>query len=378
MAQGTPPSGSVVVEFDDSDLQFTPHTTHSFAAPPTAGGSGGAESPADEVDPDDRTGLMGGSRAGAGSGRYNFWSLAFYQRFFDVDTHEVQQRIVAAMIPRPQKHFLHDVLQDNPDLYGPFWICITLVISVAVTGNLASYLQTALQGGDFQWHYDFHKITMAATAVFSYAWLVPAGLYGFLWWTASSGGLTALTFLDLICLYGYSMVIYIPVSVLWLIQSSVIQWLLVLLAAGLSGSVLVLTLWPIFKTHASKSCWILVSVVVGLHLLLACGFMLYFFHVPGAVTPSGTPNQPLSPVDPLPQNMTQSDMEKPSNLPPERRSIPPKGQKDEEPPNSQSLDPAPAVKTDPDLRPKSTPLERAAVKISNETDAKLTAKIANM
>ncbi|XP_059096042.1 uncharacterized protein LOC131890662 [Tigriopus californicus] len=157
MAQGTPPSGSVVVEFDDSDLQFTPHTTHSFAAPPTAGGSGGAESPADEVDPDDRTGLMGGSRAGAGSGRYNFWSLAFYQRFFDVDTHEVQQRIVAAMIPRPQKHFLHDVLQDNPDLYGPFWICITLVISVAVTGNLASYLQTALQGGDFQWHYDFHK-----------------------------------------------------------------------------------------------------------------------------------------------------------------------------------------------------------------------------
>lgn len=91
--------------------------------------------------------------------RYNFWSLEFYQSFFDVDTEDVKERMAAAMIPRPQKHFLHDVLKDKPDLYGPFWICITLVISVAVTGNLASYLQTAIRGGDFQWHYDFHKVS---------------------------------------------------------------------------------------------------------------------------------------------------------------------------------------------------------------------------
>ena len=37
----------------------------------------------------------------------------------------------------------------------------------------------------------------------------------FLWWTSQ---LASLTFLELICLYGYSLVVYIPVSVLWLIQ----------------------------------------------------------------------------------------------------------------------------------------------------------------
>lgn len=213
---------------------------------------------------------------------------------------------------------------------------------------------------------------MAATAVFSYAWLVPAGLYGFLWWTASAGGLTSLTFLDLICLYGYSMVIYIPVSVLWLIQSNIVQWLLVLLAAGLSGSVLVLTLWPIFKTHASKSCWILVSVVVGLHLLLACGFMLYFFHVPGAVTPNEPPK-----VDTMPTNMTQNDAKLSANPPPERRSIPQQAD-NEINTHVKGLNPdSTAMKSD-----KSTPSvpigDGSVVKMSNETEAKSTTRIANM
>ncbi len=145
----------------------------------------------------------------------------------------------------------------------------------------ASYLQSAwVNGGrDFEWHYDFHKVTLSATAVFSYAWLVPAAIYGFLWWTAS-GALAALGFLDLICLYGYSLAIYVPISVLWLIQYSWVQWILVLVGAGLSGAVIVATLYPILRDGPTRGATMLILVIVGLHLLLACGFMLYFFHVP--------------------------------------------------------------------------------------------------
>ena len=35
---------------------------------------------------------------------------------------------------------------------------------------------------NFTWHYDFGKVSAAATAVFSYAWLVPAGIYGFVYY----------------------------------------------------------------------------------------------------------------------------------------------------------------------------------------------------
>lgn len=88
--------------------------------------------------------------------------------------------------------------------------------------------------------------------------------------------------LTLICVYGYSLAIYIPVSMLWVIQLSILQWLLVITATFLSGSVLVLVLTPALRV--SRVSLILAAGIVGAHFLLATGFMLYFFHVPESLT----------------------------------------------------------------------------------------------
>jgi len=223
---------------------------------------------------------------GGGPGEWktsNFWTLAFYQQFFDVDTSDVKNRLMYAMLPIPGKSFLQHHIRPKPDLYGPFWICCTLVFSIAISGNLADFLQKSMDPDEtIKWHYDFHKVTLAATAVFSYAGIVPASLYGFLWWSGSAAGAATLSFLELVCLYGYSLAIYIPVSLLWLIQVSWWQWLCVLAGAGMSGYVLFLPIWPAVRDQAAKSAFIVMGVVLALHLLLACGFMLYFFHVPAA------------------------------------------------------------------------------------------------
>ena len=143
---------------------------------------------------------------------------------------------------------------------------------------------------------------LAATVVFSYASLLPAGLFGFLWWVGGGQASAAtISFLELVCLYGYSLTIYIPVSLLWLIQVMLLlivfsvaiqrspwlqiswwQWLCVLLGAGLSGVVLFTPIWPAVRHQAARSAAIVMVVIVTLHLLLAVGFMLYFFHVPAA------------------------------------------------------------------------------------------------
>merc|ERR1712001_8506 len=100
---------------------------------------------------------------------------------------------------------------------------------------------------------------------------------GFLWWVGGSGASgAALSFLELVCLYGYSLSIYIPVSILWLIQISWWQWLCVMLGAGLSGVVLFTPLWPAIRHQAARSSAIVMVIIVSLHLLLAVGFMLYF------------------------------------------------------------------------------------------------------
>jgi len=79
-------------------------------------------------------------------------------------------------------------------------------------------------------------------------------------------------------LYGYSLAVYIPVSVLWTIPLSILQWLLVLTAAFLSGSVLINVLTPSLKL--SRYSIFLMIGIASAHLILAAGFMLYFFHVP--------------------------------------------------------------------------------------------------
>jgi len=238
---------------------------------------------------------------GSGVFNSNFWTLAFYQQFFDVDTDTVKTRLMYSMIPVPGKSFLEHHIRPKPDLYGPFWICVTLVFSIAISGNLADYLQTSLdEDATNSWHYDFHKVSLAATAVFSYAALLPSCLYGFLWWCGAGAGAVSLSFLELICLYGYSLAIYIPVSLLWLIQNPWWQWLCVLAGAGLSGAVLFIPIWPAVRHNAARSAALVMVVILGLHLVLACGFMLYFFQV-AAVSPPVNSNSTVAPNVVLPK-----------------------------------------------------------------------------
>jgi len=258
-------SDHAILDLGEDELQFT---KTDYKAQST--GASLTEFPA-MVSPDSPASSRDTARLveqeGRESSSSNFWSLNFYQQLFDIDTVNVRNRLMYSMLPVPGKSFLQHHIRPRPDLYGPFWVCVTLVFSIAISGNVADFLQKSVAMDDHKWHYDFHKVSLAATAVFSYASLLPAALYGFLWWAGGSGASgAALSFLELVCLYGYSLSIYIPVSILWLIQVSWWQWLCVLLGAGLSGAVLFTPLWPAVRDGASKGAWI----VMGIVLLLAC------------------------------------------------------------------------------------------------------------
>uniref|UniRef100_A0A671P8C3 Protein YIPF n=1 Tax=Sinocyclocheilus anshuiensis TaxID=1608454 RepID=A0A671P8C3_9TELE len=93
-----------------------------------------------------------------------FWTFEYYQTLFDVDSHQVKNRIVGSMLPWPGKNFAEVYLRSKPDLYGPFWICATLIFAIAISGNISSFL---VNYGQPKYKYvpDFRKITMAATIV---------------------------------------------------------------------------------------------------------------------------------------------------------------------------------------------------------------------
>ena len=133
------------------DLEF--HTSNFSESTPALGtrsGGGKHSSPSNNnLLPLPAT--AGGSSSGQeGEGGKRFlWRLSFYAQFFDVDTSSVLHRCGAALWPRA--NFL-DVLEGNPDLYGPFWIATTVVLILFLGGTISDYLA---REGRAAFAYDF-------------------------------------------------------------------------------------------------------------------------------------------------------------------------------------------------------------------------------
>lgn len=238
----------------------------------------GAMTPEDDEDPlanDDKTELLSGQKKSA-----PFWTFEYYQTFFDIETHHVKERIIGSVLPWPGKNFINLYVRRNPDLYGPFWICTTLIFAIAISGNLANFL---VHRGNPKYKYapDFRKVTIAATAIYSYAWLVPLALWGFLLWRNNKiMNLVSYSFMEIVCVYGYSLSIYIPAVILWIIPYEALRWCSIVVALCLSGSVLVLTFWPAVRDDHPKIIIAIMSAIVGLNVLLAVGSKAYFFSKP--------------------------------------------------------------------------------------------------
>ncbi|XP_034490145.1 protein YIPF1 [Drosophila innubila] len=263
----------------------------------SGGGSGGAQGASTD--------------AAAGGARLSFLTIEYYQQFFNVDTYMVMERIVNSMIPkRAAANYLRMNIGENPDLYGPFWITITLIFSIAISGNIASYLQQANE--KYHWHYNFHLVSYAATCIFLYANILPAILWALFKYSlkpvdqadaveTDSASYTP-TLLSLMCIYGYSLAIYIPVSILWVINISLLQWLLVITAAMLSGTVLIAVLTPALRN--SQYSLFLIIGILSAHVVLAAGFLLYFFHSPPDPL-TGLKMTPPPPVNAIQKMVTQ-------------------------------------------------------------------------
>ena len=106
---------------------------------------------------------------------------------------------------------------------------------------------------------------------------MPTILYVLLRWRKTT---TEFTFIEILCIYGYSLFIYIPIALLWMINISILQWILVLLAIVLSGSVLAFTFWPVFSADSKGLAIFVTCMILVFHAALGLSFMLYFFHYP--------------------------------------------------------------------------------------------------
>lgn len=177
------------------------------------------------------------------------------------------RRCTAALYPR--SNFL-DVLDGNPDLYGPFWIATTVVVILFLTGTVSQYLA---REHDKHFEYDFRLLSGAAGLIYGYTGVLPIALWGALRWFGSSSA-------DLIecwALYGYANLVWIAVALVSWSPLTALNWALVGVGFGWTVFFLLRNLYPVLSATDARTSKILLILVVVLHAGLAIAIKILFF-----------------------------------------------------------------------------------------------------
>lgn len=230
-----------------------------------------------KIQPDSSTGFLPAPASSSPSRKHYLWTLSFYAQAFDVDTSSVLHRCRAALYPRA--NFL-DVLEGNPDLYGPVWIATTVVVILFLTGTISQYL--AHQGKD-HFAYDFKLLSGGAGMVYGYTGLVPTGLWAVLKWYGSESA----NLLECVCLYGYANLIWIPVALISCSPINLLNILFVALGFAASAFFLLRNLYPVLSSTEAKTSKVLLVVVLALHAGFSIAIKVLFFAATSPVGPKG-------------------------------------------------------------------------------------------
>ncbi|KAL8722982.1 MAG: hypothetical protein Q9181_007381, partial [Wetmoreana brouardii] len=169
-----------------------------------------------------------------------------------------------------------DILDGNPDLYGPFWIATTVVFILFLTGTISQYLASH---HDKAFVYNFKLLSGAAGLVYGYTAFVPVGLWGALKWFSKNNvpGEGTINLVECWALYGYANVIWIPVAVISWSPISILNYVFVAVGFAVSAAFLTRNLWPVVSVAEAKVSRGLVLAVVGLHAGLAIAIKFLFF-----------------------------------------------------------------------------------------------------
>mmetsp|Transcript_5409 Transcript_5409/g.7868 ORF Transcript_5409/g.7868 Transcript_5409/m.7868 type:complete len:391 (-) Transcript_5409:11-1183(-) len=213
----------------------------------------------------------------------SIFSIQGYRSHFDVNTKDVQERVIGSIkYANVPDYFREQVLGINlsdgkgPDLYGPIWICLSLVFLVAVTSNVSKYLHSESLS-DFE--YDISHLFNALVVLSTFTFGLPLILFILLRCLS-----VELSYVELVSLYGYSLIPYLPATLLCLIPITILEWIVLALATAASLLLILRNIaGPILRNGQSslagqKAGSIIICVMVCHGVLLLILKLMFYHH----------------------------------------------------------------------------------------------------
>lgn len=206
---------------------------------------------------------------------------------FDVDTIDVKERIEGSILHCNKPFYFRQTILHRdgraPDLYGPVWICMTLVFLLAVTSNTSKYLKT--DSADVE--YDITHLASAFSILVFFTFGIPVFLYLLFKCVVlstatqeiSASTVASANLVELISIYGYSLVPYIPATILCLVPSIMLEWV-ILVAVTILSLLLVLRniIGTVFMQEQRSKAASVSLLICFCHLVLCFIFKLKFYH----------------------------------------------------------------------------------------------------
>ena len=257
-----------------------------------------------------------------------FWTIQFYQQFFDVDTRQVLLRMGNTLLPITCPDFLSDLgwhwnantqgthgpetsgqpgaapaagaanpnnfsnigqaaqsgsnmfetangvlLNKSPDLYGPVWICTTLWMLTAIISNILSKISHMRTQAQEKENAKANGLVYKETQWsydFTQATVAMGTIYlyvvlmSLILWGISRWKDLPIKLTHCLCTYGYSMFLFILAAILCIIPVGVLQWLACMIGCTWSAAYIIMNFWFVWRNTLEKAWFIGVLALVAL------------------------------------------------------------------------------------------------------------------
>lgn len=187
------------------------------------------------------------------------------KKYFQINSKDFFNRILLSFIPFNSKFY--ELVENSPDFYGPFWIYTTLIVLISSCGSLTRTIQGNRDTNFFQ-----EFIPTASILIYFIGFGVPIFLALF---TKIFGG--KLNIAPIICIYGYSYTIFLPITIVCSIPHELLQWILLAYAIFSSTSLIIMSISrSISSVQKGKKIAVIVIICI-FQIIIFFVLKLYFF-----------------------------------------------------------------------------------------------------
>ena len=187
------------------------------------------------------------------------------KRYFKITSKDFITRIIQSLIPFNSKFY--DLISNNPDFYGPFWIYTLFTVLVSGCGALTRTIQGKR---DLNFYQQF--IPTAALLIYFIGFFVPI----FITLLSKLFG-SKLNVAPVICVYVYSYTVFLPITIICSIPSQLLQWLLLAYALISSSSLVIMSIGKSLSEIKKKKKIAIIIIIIIFQIILFCVLKFYFF-----------------------------------------------------------------------------------------------------